>query len=437
MPMKKILLFSMVVLLVPMFVKAQQAPAYALTNVMIHDPGGSSVNGHIVWRNGSITHIGTNVDIPFDARVTDGGDSLHVYPGFINGSGTWGMPQPPRRSPQQRETNPGDPTYERAGIRPDRVPANEIDTEDETPGNMFNLGFTASAVGFREGMLSGQMDVFRVSDSGLTLFKSDVAQKFQLAGAGGVYPNTLMGILVRYRQLMEDATTLQLHQQRYNANPASMEAPDRDLVLESLFEVVNKNQPVFAHADSKDDILRILKLQDEYGFNMVLVSGAHAYQLASELKSRNIPVLATLNIPEKPEMKDDSTKIVSDEEKDFFQTRLTAWEAERDNIKTLIDNGISVGVTIDGVRPADLRKKLALLVESGLTEQQINQLLSANTASILGVGSNFGSLKSGFQAAMTVFNGEMTNKDSKLIFVTDGTHLKEAKTPNSTGRGQR
>lgn len=437
MPMKKILLFSMVALLVPVFVQAQQAPAYALTNVMIHDPGGASYKGHIVWRNGSITHVGENVDVPFDARVTDGGDSLHVYPGFINGSGTWGMPQPPRRSPQQREANPGNPTYERAGIRPDRVPAIEIDSEDETPVNMFNLGFTASGVGFREGMLSGQMDVFRVTDSGLSLFKSNVAQKFQLAGASGVYPNTLMGILVRFRQLMEDATALQIHQQRYDANPSAMEAPNRDLILESLFDVVNKSLPVFVTADSKDDILRVLNLQEEYGFKMVLVSGAHAHTLATELKSRNIPVLATLNIPEKPEMKDDSTKTVTDEEKAFFETRITAWENERDNIKTLIDKGVSVGITVDGVRPADLRKKLTLLVESGLTEQQINQLLTSNTASILGVGSNFGSLKTGYQATMAVFNGEMTIKDSKLMFVTNGTHLKEPKTSNSTGRGQR
>lgn len=437
MPMKKILLFLLVALLVPVFVKAQQAPAYALTNVIIHDPGGSPYKGHIVWRNGSITHIGANVDLPFDARVTDGGDSLHVYPGFINGSGTWGMPQPPRRQGQQREANPGNPTYERAGIRPDRVPANEIDSEDETPGNMFNLGFTVSGVGFSEGMLPGQMDVFRISDSGLTLFKSDVAQKFQLAGAGGVYPNTLMGILVRYRQLMEDASALQLHQQRYNANPSAMEAPRRDLVLESLFEVVNKGQSVFVSADSKDDILRVLKLQDEYGFNMVLVSSAHAHTLVSELKSRNFPVLATLNIPEKPELKEDSTKTVSDEEKAFFQTRLTAWEAERNNIKTLLENGIKVGITTEGVKPADLRKKIALLVESGLTEQQVNQLFSSNTASILEIGSNFGSLKSGYQATMVVFTGEMTNKDSKLLYVTDGNHLKEAKTSNSTGRGQR
>lgn len=435
--MKKILLFSMVALLVPVLVKSQQAPAYALTNVMIHDPGGSSYKGHVVWRNGSITHIGSNIELPFDARVTDGGDTLHVYPGYVNGSGTWGMPQPPRRSAQQRETNPGNPTYERAGIRPDRVPANEIDSEDETPGNMFNLGFTVSGVGFREGMLSGQMDVFRVTDSGLTLFKSDVAQKFQLAGAGGVYPNTLMGILVRYRQLMEDASALQLHQQRYNANPATIEAPERDLVLESLFDVVNNDQPVFATADSKDDILRLLKLQDEYGFKMVLVSGAHAHTLTTELKSRNIPVLATLNIPEKPEMKDDSTKTVSDEEKAFFQTRLTAWEEERDNIKTLVDNGVNVGITIEGLKPADFRKKLALLLESGLTEQQINQLLTSNTASILGIGSNFGSLKSGYQATMVVFDGEMTTKDSKLVYVTEGSHLKEVKQSNSNGRGQR
>jgi imidazolonepropionase-like amidohydrolase len=96
-----------------------------------------------------------------------------------------------------------------------------------------------------------------------------------------------------------------------------------------------------------------------------------------------------------------------------------------------------VGVTIDGVKPADLRKKLVMLVESGLSERQINQLLTSNTASILGVNTSFGSLKTGYQATMAVFSGEMTNKDAKLMFVTDGSHLKEAKSTNSTGRGQR
>lgn len=435
--MKKILLLSMAALLVPLFVQAQQAPAYALTNVIIHDPEGPSIKGHIVWRNGSITHVGSDVEIPFDARLTDGGDSLHVYPGFINGSGTWGMPQPPRPQAQQRETNPGNPTYLRAGIRPDRVPANEVDTNDETPGTVFNSGFTVSGISFAEGMLAGQVDVFRINDSGLTLFRSDIAQKFQLAGANGVYPNTLMGILAKSRQLLEDAISLQLHQLRYHSAPSTMQAPKRDLVLESLFDVVNKKQPVFVTADSKEDIQRVLKLKDEYGFNMILVSAAHAHTLTAELKSRNIPVLATLNIPEKPEMKQDSSETVSIEERAFFETRISAWESERNNIKTLMDNGIVVGITIDGVKPADFRKKITHLVESGLSQQQITQLLTSNTASILGIESNFGSLKRGYQATLVIFDREMTLKDAKLLFVTEGNYLKVAKTSNSTGRGQR
>lgn len=68
---------------------AQEVPAHAITNVTIHMADGATLeNADIVWRNGVIEQIGVNESIPFDAFIIDGGDSLHVYPGLIDGMAT-------------------------------------------------------------------------------------------------------------------------------------------------------------------------------------------------------------------------------------------------------------------------------------------------------------------------------------------------------------
>ena len=73
---------------------AQEAPAHAITNVTVHMADGSTIeNTNIVWRNGIIEQVGVNATIPFDAFVIDGGDSLHVFPGLIDGMAIWGSPR--------------------------------------------------------------------------------------------------------------------------------------------------------------------------------------------------------------------------------------------------------------------------------------------------------------------------------------------------------
>jgi imidazolonepropionase-like amidohydrolase len=433
--MKHILSLLCIVLIVPLSLRAQQAPAYALTNVIIHDPGSDPYSGHLVWRNGTITHIGPSVQIPFDARITDAGDSLHVYPGFIEGASVWGTPEPPRRL--DRPTNPGNPGYERAGIRTTRIPSDQLNPDDKIPSQMFNLGFTLAAVGFQDGMLPGQIDVFKLGSDKLTLHSSNLGQKFQLVGAGGAYPNTLMGIMTRFRQLLEDGTALQHHQRLHNANPTNYEAPERDLILEALFPVINKNKPLFITADTKDDIQRVLKLQNEYGFNMVLVSARHAHTMSSEINKRGIPVIASLNISDMPVQRIDSTQTQTQEEIEFFQKRMEAWTAERDNILSLIKAGVRVGLTTGGMKPTDFRKKLQYLIDSGLTENQITSLLTTHTAEILNVGTTSGSIKQGYNASFVVLDRSIMDEHSKVVYVSNGDHLINVIGNTQSGRGHR
>ena len=45
----------------------------------------------VVLRNGLIEQVGANISVPADAWVIDGAE-LTVYPGFIDGLSTWGIP---------------------------------------------------------------------------------------------------------------------------------------------------------------------------------------------------------------------------------------------------------------------------------------------------------------------------------------------------------
>src|SRR5688572_6432365 len=87
-------------------VGAQQQPAqeekellpvsrtYAITNAnIIQAPGRRIDRGIVVIKNGLIHAVGKNVAIPAEAIVIKG-DSLYVYPGFIDGLSRTGVTKP-------------------------------------------------------------------------------------------------------------------------------------------------------------------------------------------------------------------------------------------------------------------------------------------------------------------------------------------------------
>src|SRR5690606_23740290 len=70
------------------FTDAPAPAAYALQNVTVVRPDGSSDAGQtIVVRAGRIETLARGAAVPADARMLEG-DTLYVYPGFIDAAGT-------------------------------------------------------------------------------------------------------------------------------------------------------------------------------------------------------------------------------------------------------------------------------------------------------------------------------------------------------------
>ncbi len=412
-------------------VHAQAVPAQAFTRVSVHLADGTSIpNASIVWRNGVIEAVGTNVTIPFDARITHGGDSLHVYPGFIDGLATWGAPEAPRPSPNERVARPAEPGYERAGIQPERS-VQPLLKKDASEFNLArNQGFTLAAIAPQGFMLPGQLSVFHVKgeETTVSIYRRDIAPKASLAGARGVYPGTVMGVMSRYRQLFNEATVLKARQTANDANVG------RDAVLEALYPVMEKKAPFYFVADDREDIARILKLSDELGFRFVLVSGKDAGVHAAELAKRGVPVLASIDLTARP----DTSKIAEGEHSEWHVRQTEAWTSHVRNIRTLLDAGVTVGFASNGLKPSDVRKNLDLLVsDGGLTEAEIVKMMSLSTATVLGLNSVAGDIRTGRLADLMVTTKPLTTKNSKILYTVTGGTVTEIKSTPSGPAGPR
>lgn len=410
---------------------AQETPAQAISNITIHNADGSvTESATIVWRGGIIEAIGTDIAVPFDAFVTDAKNQMHLYPGFIDGYTTWGSPEQPRDP--ENPSSPGEASYDLAGVQPERVPSQHLGA-DKSFETAMKAGFTTAALGLEGYMISGKVEMFSLSPEDVKegLFGNTIAIHGSYERARGrVYPSTQMGIMAKFRQVMYDAEALQTHIKYHSGNP-EMPAPERSEVLEAMFPLVNSTMPLFFTVDDKEDIERLFLFQDEFGFDIVIVSGKGAYTKADELKERNIPVLASIGISEAPEwyaaQKDTSEKEeveeVTEEEQMFRDRQLEAWIAEVKNIKMLMDSGVSVGYSSHGMELKDVSKAIKILLdEGGLTEEDLVKLMTINTAQILGVNQSFGTLEVGKNASFTVFDKPFTEEKAKAVYsVSNGT----------------
>lgn len=413
----------------PLKLQAQntELPARAFTNVIIHTADGSVIEqGSIVWRGGVIESVGRNVSIPFDARVIDGGDSLHVYPGFINGFATWGTPE--RERFITPAPIPGFPEYARAGIQPDRHPVQLIEDRPLFKEALKN-GFSATNIGLSGYMLPGQIAHFPLADTDIKhgIMGSPLGQSFQFEFVQGAYPSTLMGVMARLRQLFFDAEAYRSHHALFaSGSVQGISVPAKDDVLEALIPIKNKQIPFFAFADNPADILRLFRLQDELGFNMVLVGATQAAPMASEIKRRGIPVLVRLELPKKPDWMKEATsekdeeatlevEALSAEVANFRARQAEEFESRMNNIRTLLDAGIMVGATWNGTRFNEFHNVINALVEHGYTHDELLAMLTINSARATGL-SRVGDLKPGMIANIAVFSDKAFSKGTKVLY---------------------
>lgn len=183
--------------------------------------------------------------------------------------------------------------------------------------------------------------------------------------------------------------------------------PARDLVLESLVEVLEGRRVVHFHTHRHDDILTVLRLQKEFGFRLVLQHVSEAWKVADEIAKAKVP--ASIILLDAPGGK------------------LETVDIRLENAAALEKAGADFGFhTDDYITDSRLLLRMAAIgVRAGLTRDKALYALTMAGAIMLDLDKRIGSLEMGKEADFIVLSGDplsvythvlQTYVDGKKVF---------------------
>ena len=152
------------------------------------------------------------------------------------------------------------------------------------------------------------------------------------------------------------------------------------------------SKKLYIHVDDEKGITDAINFVKENKIqSMVIVGGAEAYKVADLLKQNSIPVLLQ-RVHSRPNAEDD----------DYDMPYKAA--------KLLVDKGVLVALENSGdmerMNARNLPFYAGTTVAHGLTKEQALQLITFNTAKILGIDNSYGTLEVGKSATLFISEGD-------------------------------
>lgn len=385
-----------------------QGGGYALTNARIYTVSGQVIeNGTVLVRDGKIAGVGRSVPIPRNTKIINA-RGLEVYPGLIDGGGRLGLTEigSVPATVDAAEMNDYSPhIYAAAAINP---------AGDHILVTRMN-GITAAVSRPAGGTLSGQAALIHLagwSIDEMTVRKS-VGMVFNFpsprsaGGRGGAaafgrrpaafsearraYENKLTEI----RNLLNEARNYAKAKEAVAKNPA-LPRLERDLKLEALIPVVKGDLPLLVDAGNERDIRNAVEFAEKEKLRMVLIGAEESWRVASLLKAKQIAVILgpIISMPVR--------------EDDAYDSRFSAPAA-------LFKAGVKFCFsTEDSANARNLPYEAGTAVAYGLPREEALKAMTLNTAEILGVAAELGSIEVGKVADLVVTDGDIMELKTQI-----------------------
>jgi imidazolonepropionase-like amidohydrolase len=415
------------------YVTVPPKAAYALQDVtVIHADGRRQDGMTLVVRGRWIEAMGRNIPIPADAEVLEG-DSLVVYPGFVDGDGK-AAHEFPRDEIDRRTVEIWNAPRPLQGFTPARQVVGHLTADGASLAAQRRGGLVAAAVHPSGSMMPGR--------GALLLYRKDatpeqlvlqpvLGPRFEFRGGQGVYPATLFGVTAFMRQSLEDARHRRTVGTAHARDPRGLATPTHDADYAVLQEVLGRDAPVYFRADDAADILRVLGLADEYGFRPVIVGGHEAWKVADDLRRRDVPILVSVDFPEPRRWKPDApAEEASDEPGEAADDEPVAGtngdgaldaaalrekqdlEHRYANAGRLESAGVTFALTSGGT--GEVLKGVRKAIQYGLTENGALGALTRTPARLLGVP-HLVRLEVGMPATFVVASGPLFHEDTRIL----------------------
>jgi imidazolonepropionase-like amidohydrolase len=389
----------------------ENAPnVHAFTNAtIVVAPGEILENATLVIRNGVITEVATDIEPPPDARIRDLNGKT-IYPGFIDAHSNVGMNEP------RTELDRGDISWN-PQLRSQLSAADEYQTEEDGSKELRSQGFTTALSVPPLGIFRGQADVMSLGNGSVSdrIIRTNAAQSISLRRSnelGPGYPTSPIGAIALIRQTLLDADWYQRAHSTYQANPQGLTRPESNAALRALEDVVRNNHPVLFEAASDEEIIRSLRIADEFSITPWIRGSGHEYQLVDLLSGRNLSLIIPIAYPVKPDV---------DSPEDALNQNLSTlrhWYLAPENPARLEEAGIIFSLTANGLENSNrFLTNLRKAVELGLSPDAALASLTINPANLLGIQDTHGTIEQGKKANFLITDGDLFDRNSNILDV--------------------
>lgn len=175
----------------------------------------------------------------------------------------------------------------------------------------------------------------------------------------------------------------------------------RDIPYEAMNGLQNGEKRLYINANGEKEINDIVQFKIKNSLsNVTIIGGYAAYKVADLLKENSISVLLR-RVHSLPTLEDEDINL------------------PYKNAKLLVDKGVLVGLENSGDMERMQTRNLPFYAGTcaawGLTKEQALELITLNTAKILGIDNQYGSLEVGKSATFFISEGDALNMNSNII----------------------
>jgi imidazolonepropionase-like amidohydrolase len=370
---------------------------------------GTIENGTIVVRNGRITAVGRDVQVPAGVQVIDG-TGMYVTPGLIDAHSHMGM---------EGGINEGSESVTPevvVNVRNDdqtiyRALAGGVTSALLLHGSANTIGGQGAVVKMRWGSPVDSM----YFDGAHRIVKFALGENVTRASSDAPdserrYPKSRMGVEQTLRWWFTQAKDYEQEWKAYEERAKrdrTAVPPRRDLRLQALVDIMNGDIKVHAHSYRGDEILMLMRVAEDFGFRINTFQHVlEGYKVADEIAKHGAHASTFA---------------------EMWAYKVEAYDAIPYNMAIMSDRGVVVSVNSDsGERVRRLYQEAAMGMKYGnMTENDALKMITLNPAVQLGVEDQVGSVEVGKDADLAIFNGhpfapasrvEKTIVDGKVLF---------------------
>ncbi|HEY3014632.1 MAG TPA: amidohydrolase [Nocardioides sp.] len=361
----------------------------AITNAHVVPVEGDPFDGTVVVTDGLISALGPDVTAPESAEVVDAAGRW-LLPGFLDAHTHLGVHEEAEGWAGQDTNEMTDPVT--AQVRAlDAINPAETGFTDALSGGITTVGVNPGSGNVIGGLCVALHTHGRTVDE--MVLRSPAGLKSALGenpkrvyGDKGKTPSTRLGTAAVLRESFVAAQNYQV--KRANAAAEDKAFDSRDLKLEALASVLDREIPWRQHSHRADDIATAVRVAEEFGYQLVIDHGTEAHLIADLLADRGIPVLIG--------------PLFTSRSKVEVRNRSIA------NPGRLARAGVEISIITDHpVVPIHfLVYQAALAVKDGLDRDTALRAITINPAKVLGLADEVGSIEVGKLGDLVLWSGD-------------------------------